>query len=127
MLLRRNLVKDTTDVLNVPLQRPQSPIFSLLTPNPRSLAAYCQESGYIVRAVVPPTVPTRRVRVCLHAGNTQHEIDGLVETIDLWLATQLGNGILPSTGPQPNIEESSISKDERETERDENDLFKSLL
>ena len=34
-----------------------------------------------------PTVPKgkERVRVCLHAGNTVEEIDGLVETILAWL------------------------------------------
>ncbi|KAL3432762.1 pyridoxal phosphate-dependent transferase [Aspergillus tetrazonus] len=64
-----------------------SPIFSLRSSVPRVLASVCQERGYTVRAIMPPTVPAgkERVRVCLHAGNTVEEIDGLLETIDTWL------------------------------------------
>lgn len=64
-----------------------SPIFSLRTEEPRKLASACQEAGYVVRAIMPPTVPegSQRVRVCLHAGNTEEEIDGLVRTIQSWL------------------------------------------
>ncbi|KAL3448471.1 pyridoxal phosphate-dependent transferase [Aspergillus insuetus] len=64
-----------------------SPIFSLRSQVPRELASICQQEGYIVRAIMPPTVPAgkERVRVCLHAGNTMEEIDGLIETIQKWL------------------------------------------
>ncbi|KAL3495512.1 pyridoxal phosphate-dependent transferase [Aspergillus germanicus] len=64
-----------------------SPIFSLRSQVPRELASVCQQEGYIVRAIMPPTVPAgkERVRVCLHAGNTMEEIDGLIETIQKWL------------------------------------------
>lgn len=66
---------------------PTSPIFSLRTSQPRQLASACQEAGYIIRAIMPPTIPegSERVRVCLHAGNTEDEIDGLVRTIQSWL------------------------------------------
>lgn len=66
---------------------PTSPIFSLRSPVPRKLAAVCQQEGFIVRAIMSPTVPAgkERVRVCLHAGNTVEEIDGLVGTIQNWL------------------------------------------
>lgn len=66
---------------------PSSPIFSLRSPVPRELAAACQRSGFVVRAIMPPTIPAgkERVRVCLHAGNTMEEIDGLVRTIEVWL------------------------------------------
>src|ERR1700759_3600502 len=121
MILRRNLVKDTTEILDVPKLRPRSPIFSLLTPHPRSLSAFCQEAGFVVRAVVPPTVPTRRVRVCLHAGNTKKEIDGFIERVDLWIAMQLGNGILPGAGPGPGQGEGEAKEDE------DNDFIKALL
>ncbi|KAJ5484874.1 hypothetical protein N7539_004862 [Penicillium diatomitis] len=64
-----------------------SPIFSLRTSRPRELASICQEAGYIIRAIMPPTVPrgSERVRVCLHSGNTETEIDGLVHVIQSWL------------------------------------------
>jgi 8-amino-7-oxononanoate synthase len=41
----------------------------------------------VVRPIVPPTVPegTQRVRVCLHAGNTMEDVEGLVERIKGWL------------------------------------------
>ncbi len=41
----------------------------------------------MVRAIVPPTVPegTQRVRVCLHAGNTKEDVEGLVRAIKGWL------------------------------------------
>ncbi|GES62965.1 aminotransferase [Aspergillus terreus] len=66
---------------------PHSPIFSLRSPVPRQLAGICQQDGFIVRAIMAPTVPAgkERVRVCLHAGNTAEEIDGLVTTIQRWL------------------------------------------
>jgi 8-amino-7-oxononanoate synthase len=128
-LLRRNLVKDTTEILQIPLKCPKSPIFALQTPSPRSLATFCQEEGFIVRAVVPPTVPTRRVRVCLHAGNTKEQIEELVDRIDLWLGTQLGNGILPSLGPgamgqfEEDTHTSAEEKLEAKKEEEEDDDF----
>ncbi|KAE8149179.1 pyridoxal phosphate-dependent transferase [Aspergillus avenaceus] len=66
---------------------PGSPIFSLRSPLPRQLAATCQKQGFIVRAIMAPTVPSgkERVRVCLHAGNTMEQIDGLVDTVQQWL------------------------------------------
>jgi 8-amino-7-oxononanoate synthase len=66
---------------------PTSPIFSLRTSKPRQLAAFCQRNGFIIRAIMPPTIPEgkERVRVCLHSGNTEAEIEGLVQTIQSWL------------------------------------------
>ncbi|OCK82395.1 PLP-dependent transferase [Lepidopterella palustris CBS 459.81] len=80
-----------TALLKVSLDCPQSPIFSVLTPHPRSLAKYCQDGGFVVRAVVPPTVPIggSRVRVCLHASNTMDEVRRLVERMDDWVTIQL--------------------------------------
>ncbi|KAJ5203847.1 Pyridoxal phosphate-dependent transferase major region subdomain 2 [Penicillium cinerascens] len=70
---------------------PTSPIVSLRTSQPRLLASACQQDGYVVRAIMPPTIPEgkERVRVCLHAGNTEEEIDGLVRTIQAWLDERL--------------------------------------
>lgn len=76
------------NLLRVSDDCPQSPIFSVLTAEPRSLAAYCQGKGIIIRAIVPPTVPagSERVRVCLHAGNTEAQVEKLVETMKEWVA-----------------------------------------
>ncbi|KAK5126353.1 hypothetical protein LTR85_010589 [Meristemomyces frigidus] len=74
-------------LLRVPKDCPQSPIFSVLSSEPKALAAYCQCNGLVVRGIVPPTVPlgTERIRVCLHAGNTIQQVDELVETIRSWV------------------------------------------
>ncbi|CAG7943237.1 unnamed protein product [Penicillium olsonii] len=66
---------------------PTSPIISLRTSQPRQLASVCQAKGFVVRAIMPPTIPEgkERVRVCLHSGNTEAEIDGLAQTIQSWL------------------------------------------
>lgn len=62
---------------------PASPVLSLLTPYPRQMAEACQRAGFIVRAIMAPTVAPgqERVRVCVHAGNTVDEVEGLVAVI----------------------------------------------
>lgn len=80
---------DFRDILDVSASCPESPIFALLTQHPRDLAKYCQDKGFVVRAVVPPTVPTRRVRVCLHAGNSFKEVETLVQTIERWVDARI--------------------------------------
>lgn len=79
------------ELLTIPPECPKSPIFALLTPQPRELAKYCQDAGFVVRAVVPPTIPrgTERVRVCLHAGNNEAEIFSLVGRVQEWVDSQL--------------------------------------
>jgi 8-amino-7-oxononanoate synthase len=77
--------------LSLPSECPTSPIFALLSTKPRELATYCQEAGFVVRPVVPPTVPRgkERVRVCLHAGNTTEQIDRFVERVGEWIKLQI--------------------------------------
>ncbi|KAK4540852.1 hypothetical protein LTR36_008794 [Oleoguttula mirabilis] len=74
-------------LLRVSKDCPQSPIFSVLSSEPKPLAAYCQSNGLVVRGIVPPTVPVgaERIRICLHAGNTLQQVDDLVETIRSWV------------------------------------------
>jgi 8-amino-7-oxononanoate synthase len=94
-ILSRNYQQTNTnmeEILHIDAACPTSPIFALLTQHPRSLAQHCQDAGFVVRAVVPPTVPTRRVRVCLHAGNTIDEVNSLVRRIESWVRDQLGIG-----------------------------------
>ncbi|KAF1817480.1 PLP-dependent transferase [Eremomyces bilateralis CBS 781.70] len=89
-------------LLTVPSEIPGSPVFALLTDHPRSLATHCQKAGYMVRAVVPPTVPegTSRIRVCLHAGNNEEQIEGICSEIEKWLTSwcarlQCGEKVTP--------------------------------
>ncbi|KAK5686241.1 hypothetical protein LTS10_002357 [Elasticomyces elasticus] len=74
-------------LLRVPSECPKSAIFSVLTSEPKALAAYCQSKGFVVRGIVPPTVPagTERIRICLHGGNTVQQLDGLVECVRQWV------------------------------------------
>jgi 8-amino-7-oxononanoate synthase len=43
-----------------------------------------------VRGIVPPTVPEggERVRICLHAGNTKEQVEGLVDVVEAWVVEQ---------------------------------------
>lgn len=74
-------------MLVLPETCPDSPIFAFFSTVPRDLATYCQQAGFVVRPVVPPTVPenTERVRVCLHAGNTEKEIDDFIACLKSWI------------------------------------------
>ncbi|KAM3422058.1 hypothetical protein BST61_g2434 [Cercospora zeina] len=78
-------------LLRCPMKMPETPIFAVLSSEPKALAAYCQREGFVVRGIVPPTVPlgTERIRVCLHAGNTVGEIDGLVKCIRAWTVQRM--------------------------------------
>lgn len=66
---------------------PEGPIQPVqLTGGPdqaKALAAYLQQEGMAVRAVLPPTVAegTERLRICLHAFNTTEEVDKLLQTL----------------------------------------------
>lgn len=82
-------------LLQIPQLCPESPIFSLLTPLPRDLARECQAAGFMVRAIVAPTVPVggERVRVCLHAGNSFEEVDRLVGVVGEWVRRVEAEGV----------------------------------
>ncbi|KAG6095680.1 hypothetical protein E4U30_002156 [Claviceps sp. LM220 group G6] len=80
-------------LLRVPTEAPASPIVPLFSDRARSLARYCQERGFVVRAIVAPTVKkgTDRVRLCLHAGNTEDEVRRLCLAVESWLREELGD------------------------------------
>lgn len=80
------LPSNLVHLLQSPLDCPETPIFSILSSEPKVLAAHCQRKGFVVRGIVPPTVPegTERIRVCLHAGNTTEQVDALVAVIRAW-------------------------------------------
>jgi 8-amino-7-oxononanoate synthase len=85
---------------------PRSPIIPIFTPRSRDLAGYCQKRGFMVRPIVPPTVPagTERARICLHAGNTREQAESLCRTIEAWIGglkgvhREHGGGIQMSRG-----------------------------
>jgi 8-amino-7-oxononanoate synthase len=66
---------------------PASAIFAVQTPAARALATHCRHAARcLVRPIVYPTVPRggERVRVCLHAGNTDAEVDALLQALKTW-------------------------------------------
>ncbi|KJX95065.1 8-amino-7-oxononanoate synthase like protein [Zymoseptoria brevis] len=86
-----NLTTAVQHLLQCPQRCPDTPIFSILSSEPKILAAHCQRNGFVVRGILPPTVPegTERIRVCLHAGNSVEQIDSLVATIRQWVAKRV--------------------------------------
>lgn len=83
------------------LPNPPTPILGLITPEPHALSKYFLDRGFIVRPVVPPTVPVgeERVRICLRAGMERSVIDRLVAILREWvtekqaLSRQRGGGV----------------------------------
>lgn len=63
----------------------------------------------MVRAVVEPTVQKRRVRVCIHAGNTREELEALVKRMSEWVLKIDIDGTLGEAGKQEG-NDSSQSK-----------------
>jgi 8-amino-7-oxononanoate synthase len=82
------------ELLRVSVEPPRSPIIPVFTSKPRDLATHCQRSGFMVRPIVAPTVPKghERIRVCLHAGNTVTEVEGLIAAVEAWLSVTLKSG-----------------------------------
>ena len=89
--LRPIIEKLVPGTVVIPETCPDSAIFALIMEHPKELAAHCQSSGFMARAVMHPTVPlgTQRVRICLHAGNTKEQIDDLLLTIRKWLENEV--------------------------------------
>lgn len=87
-----SLPPQLSHLLQSPVDVPETPIFAVLSSEPKVLAAHCQRHGFVIRGIVSPTVPegTERVRICLHAGNTVEQIEGLVDCIRLWIRQRVG-------------------------------------
>lgn len=83
----------------------KSPIVPIFTDRAKSLAAHCQYHGLMVRAIVAPTVPqgTDRVRICLHAGNSDGDCDRLCTAVEQWVLLQTISGQQASPEPVQNI------------------------
>ncbi|KAI0975077.1 PLP-dependent transferase [Xylaria arbuscula] len=108
--------RPTAAALRVPGDLPSSPIIPVFTSHPKSLAQYCQESGFMIRPIVAPTVPLgqERVRICLHASNTIPQIDGLCGAIEAWLDTL---GTKPTMRVEENGQTDVIAKEEVQDRR----------
>lgn len=67
------------------------PIIPLLTAHPHSLSEHLLSLGLHARPITYPTVPKGkgRVRVCLHSGNSQKEVDILVSGCITWAKKEL--------------------------------------
>ncbi|MFD1143923.1 aminotransferase class I/II-fold pyridoxal phosphate-dependent enzyme [Larkinella insperata] len=64
----------------------QSPILGLVVPGNdacRATATQLQQAGFDIRPILSPTVPAgrERLRICLHAFNSESDIDRLVQTL----------------------------------------------
>lgn len=77
----------TGSVISLKSRACQSPIIPVFTGRAKSLAQFCQGHGFMVRAIVAPTVPlgTDRVRICIHAGNSEADCVGLCDSIEAWV------------------------------------------
>lgn len=106
-------------LLHVNEDEPKSPIIPVFTSQPRSLATYCQQRGFMVRPIVAPTVPkgSERIRVCLHAANTKAEIEGLVQTIEAWIfATMSGASVAEGGNGRMDVRESQVQTPQQAAE-----------
>ncbi len=65
-------------------------------------AAECAAAGLDVRAVRPPTVPsgTSRLRIAIHAHNTQAEVERLVRVLEPFVRGEGGAHIVGSPAPR---------------------------
>ena len=79
-------------VLRVRKNISRSPIIPVFTSQPRSLASFCQQRGFMVRPIVAPTVQagSERVRICIHANNSVDHIEGLCRAIEQWTREHIG-------------------------------------
>lgn len=81
------LFKDKIKTIkNLEIIPSDSPIQGVIIPGNdrvKTVAKKIQESGYDVRAVLSPSVPREkeRIRICLHAFNSDVELEGLVRAI----------------------------------------------
>ncbi|RXW22030.1 hypothetical protein EST38_g3824 [Candolleomyces aberdarensis] len=72
-----------------------SPIFAIFSPDVVALQNHLNEKGYAARALAPPAVPRgeERLRVVIHAGNSEEQIKSLVEALREWALAQNSNVI----------------------------------
>ncbi|KAJ1308031.1 hypothetical protein OPQ81_002101 [Rhizoctonia solani] len=89
-LLRARLRNVPPRIMALPplLKSEPTPIVPILTPHPRQLAQHLRERGFLARPITHPTVPKGEERICLHAANTEEQVDGLVDALVEWAEEQ---------------------------------------
>ena len=65
-----------------------SPVIPVFAPSARRLAEYLVEKGFAASQVLYPLVKRSRIRVSIHAGNTEEEIDSLANELLAWVERQ---------------------------------------
>lgn len=81
-----SLFKEKVKTKNLSFIESNSPVQCLIIPGNEvvsKVASQLQEGGFDVRAIKSPTVPKgkERLRICIHAFNTEEEISRLVNTL----------------------------------------------
>lgn len=68
-----------------------SPIFAIFSPDVVALQKYLNGKGYAARALAPPAVPRgkERLRVVIHAGNSEEQIKWFVKALREWALAQV--------------------------------------
>ncbi|KAL5513583.1 hypothetical protein ACEPAH_3982 [Sanghuangporus vaninii] len=68
-----------------------SPIFPLLTPVSLQLSRHLRSLGYASQAIPFPVVPRgqERIRVIVHAGNTEPELEDFIQHLVNWASTRI--------------------------------------
>lgn len=87
-LLFANLIyfKNQAKKLGIEVMPSNSPIQGLIiggNEKTNKLAEKIRKSGFLVKAILSPTVPEglERIRICIHSFNTKEEIDGLLQAV----------------------------------------------
>lgn len=65
-----------------------SPVIPVFTPHARRLADYLLQREYAVTPITYPLVTRPRIRVIIHAGNTEEEIDSFINELLAWAERQ---------------------------------------
>lgn len=68
------------------------------TSSVRRLEKYLWERGYAVRGLLYPIAKSSRIRVSVHAGNTEKEIDAFVNELVAWAERQASVFLAPGSG-----------------------------
>ena len=77
-----------------------TPIIPVFTSRPRPLSAHLRTKGMNARPITWPTVPKGldRVRVCLHANNSEEDVDRLATAMVEWARGEMAAAAAAAAG-----------------------------